>query len=141
MGFLWPLRGETSSSYGKRTDPIDGQIVRHHAGVDLAAPRGTWVAASRGGQVTFAGPREGYGNLVILRHSDDMETRYGHLSSIKVKKGAFASPGQILGTVGSTGRSTGHHLHFEIRVSGRAVDPLKWLVPYGFMMPRKEFQK
>jgi murein DD-endopeptidase MepM/ murein hydrolase activator NlpD len=141
VGFLWPLYGETSSSYGSRVDPIDGGITRHHAGVDLAAPKGTGVAASRAGRVVFAGFREKYGNLVILRHSNDMETRYGHLSSIKVKKGAFVRPGQALGKVGSTGRSTGNHLHFEIRVSGQAVDPLKWLVPYGFMMPRREPRK
>jgi murein DD-endopeptidase MepM/ murein hydrolase activator NlpD len=140
VGFLWPLYGETSSPYGNRADPIDGRIVRHHAGVDLAAPKGAWVAASRAGQVIFAGSRGNYGNLVILRHSDDMETRYGHLSSIKVKKGAFVRPGQVVGVVGSTGRSTGYHLHFEVRISGRGVDPLKWLVPYGFMMPRREFR-
>jgi murein DD-endopeptidase MepM/ murein hydrolase activator NlpD len=141
VGFLWPLYGKTSSSYGSRADPIDRGIVRHHAGIDLAAPRGTRVAASRAGRVVFAGSRERYGNLVILRHSGDMETRYGHLSSIKVKKDAFVGPGQVLGKVGGTGRSTGSHLHFEIRVSGRAADPLKWLVPYGFMMPRREFRK
>ncbi|MDR2179365.1 MAG: M23 family metallopeptidase [Synergistaceae bacterium] len=141
VGFLWPLYGEASSPYGTRVDPIDRGIRRHHAGVDLSASSGTRVAASRGGRVIFAGSRKNYGNLVILRHPDDMETRYGHLSAIEVKKGAFVGPGQVLGMVGSTGRSTGSHLHFEVRVSGRAVDPLKWLVPYGFMMPRGKFRK
>ena len=135
LGLLWPLKGKTSSSYGKRIDPLSTDILKHHSGLDLAAPQGTEVAAARAGQITFAGFRGDYGNLVIIRHSDEMETRYGHLSSIKVKKGAFVRPGQVLGTVGSTGRSTGYHLHFEVRISGRAADPSKWLVPYGFMMP------
>jgi murein DD-endopeptidase MepM/ murein hydrolase activator NlpD len=135
VGFLWPLRGNTSSVYGKRADPISSDLVRRHAGVDIAAPEGTQVAAARGGQVVFTGTRGGYGQLVILRHAEEMETRYGHLSSIAVKKDSFVRPGQVLGLVGNTGRSTGCHLHFEVRVSGQPVDPLKWLVPYGFMMP------
>ena len=135
IGFLWPLRGQVSSFYGNRSDPISLDIVKHHAGLDIAAPIGTYVTASRAGQVLFAGTDGNYGNLVTLRHVDELETRYGHLSEIKVKKGAFVSPGQILGTVGSTGRSTGYHLHFEVRKAGRVLDPLKWLVPYGFMMP------
>lgn len=138
VGFLWPLRGETSSSWGKRTDPISADIERHHSGLDLAAPEGTRVAASRAGRVTFAGTGGSYGNTVIIRHSKDTETLYGHLSAIRVKKNAFVQPGQVLGTVGSTGRSTGYHLHFEIRVGGQAVDPMKWLVPPGYMMPPRE---
>jgi murein DD-endopeptidase MepM/ murein hydrolase activator NlpD len=138
LGFLWPLRGNANSPYGMRRDPISGDIVRHHSGIDIAAPGGAHVVASRAGRVTFADTRGGYGKLVILSHAGDMETRYGHLSSFKVKEGHFVRPGQALGTVGDTGRSTGNHLHFEIRVSGRADDPIKWLVPYGYMMPLKQ---
>ena len=135
IGFLWPLRGSASSPYGMRRDPLSGDIVKHHSGLDIAAPGGAQVVASRAGRVTFAGTRGGYGKLVILSHAGDMETRYGHLSSIKVQQGHFVRPGQALGTVGDTGRSAGNHLHFEIRESGRVVDPMKWLVPYGYMMP------
>ena len=138
LGFLWPLRGSTSSQYGMRRNPFGGDIVRHHAGIDIAAPGGTRVVASRAGRVTFAGTRGGYGKLVILSHANDMETRYGHLSSINVKEGHFVRPGQVLGAVGTTGRSTGNHLHFEIRKSGRAVNPMRWLVPYGHMMPLRQ---
>ena len=140
IGFLWPLRGSASSPYGMRRDPISGDIVKHHAGLDIAAPGGTQVVASRAGRVTFAGTRDEYGKLVILSHANDMETRYGHLSSLRVKQGHFVRPGQVLGTVGHTGRSTGNHLHFEIRESGRVADPMKWLVPYGYMMPLREAQ-
>ena len=138
IGFLWPLRGNASSPYGMRRDPISGDIVKHHAGLDIAAPGGAQVAASRAGRVIFAGTRDNYGKLVVLSHNDDMETRYGHLSSFKVKQGDFVRPGQVLGAVGDTGRSTGNHIHFEIRKSGCAVDPIKWLVPYGYMMPLKQ---
>ena len=138
LGFLWPLRGNGSSPYGMRRDPLDGDIVKHHAGLDIAASGMAQVVASRAGRVIFAGLLGNYGKLVIVRHSGDMETRYGHLSSIKVKEGHFVRPGQELGTVGSTGRSTGGHLHFEVRVSGRTVNPMKWLVPYGYMMPLRQ---
>ena len=139
IGFLWPLRGSTSSAYGMGHDPISRDIVRHHSGLDISAPVGTQVVASRAGRVTFAGALGGYGNLVILSHADNMETRYSHLSSFKVKQGNFVRPGQVLGAVGNTGRSTGGHLHFEVRESGRTVDPMKWLVPYGFMMPLRQY--
>ena len=138
IGFLWPLRENASSPYGMRRDPISGDIVKHHAGLDIAAPGGTQVTSSRAGRVTFAGMRGGYGKLIILSHADNMETRYGHLSSFKVKEGHFVRPGQVLGTVGDTGRSTGNHLHFEVLISGRAADPMKWLVPYGYMMPLRQ---
>ena len=137
IGFLWPLRVSASSQFGTRHDPISTDIVKHHVGLDIAVPGGTHVVASHAGRVTFAGTRGGYGKLVILSHANDMETRYGHLSALKVKQGHFVRPGQVLGTVGDTGRSTGNHLHFEIRESGHAVDPMKWLVPYGYMMPLK----
>lgn len=135
LGFLWPLRGISSSPYGARNDPLRPDTVAHHGGLDLVAPPGSWAAASKAGRVTFAGRAEGYGNLVTLRHPNDTETRYGHLASLQVQKGMFVRPGQPLGLVGSTGRSTGRHLHFEIRVKGRPVDPSLWLVPYGYMMP------
>ena len=138
IGFLWPLRGNANSPYGMRRDPISGDIVRHHSGLDIAASGETQVVASRAGRVTFAGTRGGYGRLVILSHAHDIETRYGHLSSFKVKEGHFVRPGQVIGAVGDSGRSTGNHLHFEVRVSGRSDDPMKWLVPYGYMMPLKK---
>lgn len=135
IGFLWPVRGSTSSSYGFRKDPINSATIAHHTGIDIVSPPGSFAAASKSGIVIFTGPSGGYGNLVILRHANDMETRYGHLGKILIKKGTVVRPGQILGLIGNTGRTTGNHLHFEIRKKRRALDPLKWLIPYGLMMP------
>jgi murein DD-endopeptidase MepM/ murein hydrolase activator NlpD len=114
------------------------QSSSYNAGVDIAAPIGTTVKASRAGQVVFAGVKGGYGNLVILRHANGLETRYGHLDSFRVKKGMIVPPSQALGTVGSTGRSTGAHLHFEVRLAGRPIDPAKCFVPYGHGIPNSK---
>ncbi len=96
-----------------------------HKGIDIAAPQGTAVRASRSGIVVYAGwSRQGYGNLVKIRHNDGTETRYAHFSKIKVVVDQQVRQGDIVGLVGSTGLSTGPHLHFEIRERGRATDPL-----------------
>lgn len=111
-----------SSGFGYRNDPL-GKGRRMHAGVDLAAPRGTPVHVPRDGVVRFAGVQGGYGNLVIVDHGDGLETRYAHLDSIAVASGDVVRNGKTLGAIGSTGRSTGNHLHFETRREGRALDP------------------
>lgn len=115
-----------SSTFGARIDPIDGHHGVH-TGVDLPAPMGTPVVAAADGVVRVAGRRGGYGNLVELAHADGSATRYAHLSAILVRPGEAVSRGQLIAQIGSTGRSTGAHLHFEYRVGGVAVNPLAYL--------------
>lgn len=112
-----------TSSFGLRVHPILGGW-REHAGVDLAALSGTPVAATSAGVVTGAGWAGGYGELVSIDHGHGIETRYGHMSRLNVSAGQRVRPGDVIGFVGSTGRSTGPHLHYEVRVDGRPVNPL-----------------
>lgn len=121
-------KGVVSSGFGARVDPLDGH-VHTHGGVDVAAPAGTAVGAARAGVVTRAEPAGTYGNLVVVDHGDGTETRYAHLGSIAVRRGDPIGAGAVIGTVGSTGRSTGPHLHFELRVDGEPVDPKNHLDP------------
>ncbi len=127
-GFVYPLSGpRISSDYGLRKHPKLG-VTRHHDGIDLAAPNGTPVRAISDGIVVFADPRGGYGNLIVLAHPGGLTSHYGHLQSIGVAPGTRIKAGQLIGRVGSTGISTGPHLHFEIRTNGIAGDPEK-LIP------------
>ena len=111
-----------SSEFGWRTDPIDGRH-RFHAGTDLRLAYGQEVRAAAAGSVSFAGDQGGYGTTVIVRHADGLETRYAHLSSMDVRAGDEVAAGQIIARSGNTGRTTGPHLHFEVRQNGRPVDP------------------
>ncbi len=120
-----PLHGRVSSAFGWRTLSVNGN--HFHAGVDLAAPFGTAVHAARDGTVAKAGWGGSYGYVVYLDHGDGTQTRYAHLSRIDVRVGQALRQGDVLGRVGSTGASTGPHLHFELRFDGRAVDPLAYL--------------
>jgi len=115
-----------TSGYGTRSDPFRGRAAMH-AGVDMAGPVGTPIYATADGVVGHAGTRGAYGNLVELNHGSGIATRYGHLSSITVRAGERVRRGQIIGLMGSTGRSTGSHLHYEVRIDGRAVNPLPFL--------------
>ena len=123
-----PLAGrmEITSGYGPRIDPFMGRMALH-AGLDIREEPGTPVRATAGGKVVSAGWSGGYGNMVEIEHENDLATRYGHLSMITVAEGQYVSPGTILGRVGSTGRSTGPHLHYEVRIDGEAVDPGRFL--------------
>jgi murein DD-endopeptidase MepM/ murein hydrolase activator NlpD len=123
-----PVDGEvdTSSSFGVRTDPFTGSPAMH-TGVDLHGEAGEPVRATADGKVTAAGWSGGYGRMVDVEHGNGLSTRYGHLSTIDVHVGQSVRMGQIVGKVGSTGRSTGPHLHYETRVRGEAVDPQKFL--------------
>lgn len=121
-----PTYGRRSSGFGSRIDPFKRRAA-FHAGVDFAAPTGTPVKATAAGRVSFAGRKGGYGLMVILDHGNGMETRYAHLSRILVSKGVAVNHGERIGKVGSTGRSTGPHLHYETRKDGRAVDPSVYL--------------
>ncbi len=122
--FVSPLTvGKLSSSFGVRKDPID-HTHKFHAGVDIACPINSPVYASRDGVVLFSGPMGGYGNLVIIKHSRDYFTLYGHLNKIYVQKGAIVATGQLIAKSGNTGRTTGPHLHFEIRKNSKPINPL-----------------
>ena len=120
--FVLPVTGRASSGYGLRHDPIKGETI-NHPGFDLAAPTGTPVAAAAGGTIVHAGPAGTYGNLVTVRHDNGFETRYAHLSAVTVANGDRVEAGQQVGKVGSTGYSTGPHLHFEVRHDGKPIDP------------------
>ncbi len=119
---VMPVSGRFSSEFGSRRDPIHGH-ERHHAGLDIAAPSGTPVRAALSGTVVSSGRHGGYGNAVIVEHSDGTEAVYAHCSRLDVRAGERIRAGQTIAAVGSTGRSTGPHLHFELRVDGEAVDP------------------
>ena len=111
-----------SSDFGWRNDPIHGQH-RFHAGLDLKVAYGQEVRAASGGVVKFAGEQGGYGTTVVVDHGDGLETRYAHLSSTDVKAGSIVTAGQPIARSGNSGRSTGAHLHFEVRQDGQPIDP------------------
>ncbi|MFL6722652.1 MAG: M23 family metallopeptidase [Sphingomicrobium sp.] len=118
---------EFTSGYGIRSDPFRGGAARH-AGIDLAAPIGTPIYATADGIVSDAGYNNGgYGNLIKVDHGRGIETRYGHLSAILVSAGQRVARGQMIARMGSTGRSTGSHLHYEVRIDGRAVNPIPFM--------------
>jgi murein DD-endopeptidase MepM/ murein hydrolase activator NlpD len=116
----------TSSTFGNRKDPFTGRLA-FHSGIDYAAPNGSTVMSAGAGKVTFVGQMSGYGNAVEITHGNGLVTRYGHLSSFLVKEGQSVSTGTPIARVGSTGRSTGPHLHFEVRRTDNAVDPARYL--------------
>lgn len=121
-----PLDVPVNSDYGPRTHPVHGDVRQHH-GVDMSAPTGTPIRSFADGTVTFAGPRGGYGNVVIVEHANGYETRYAHQSAIDVAVGQRIRAGEVVGRVGSTGQSTGPHLHFELRHHGESMDPAPYL--------------
>ena len=124
---VWPLLAPFGDGFGPRGD-------RFHAGIDLIAPAGTEVMAAAPGLVTWAGKRAGgWGKLVTVAHARGLRTMYAHLATTDVKVGDWISGGTVLGRVGATGDATGPHLHFEVRVNGAAIDPLRALVP---LVPR-----
>ena len=127
LAFVYPVMGpRLSSDFGVRKHPIR-KVRRHHDGIDLAAPVGAPIRAIANGQVMFADPHGGYGKYIVLRHPDGFTSHYGHCDTMEVAPGASVLAGQIIGTVGSSGLSTGPHLHFEIRRDGAAQDPERYL--------------
>lgn len=123
---LWPVAGHLSSGYGWRRNPF-GVRWKHHAGIDISGNRGAPIHATADGRVIRAGIIGGYGNGVEVDHGYGVTTLYGHMSEIYVKRGTYVQRGDKLGAVGSTGRSTGPHLHLEVRLDGHPVDPLQYL--------------
>ncbi len=124
--FLWPTTSNLITSYfGYRVHPIY-RTTRFHSGIDIGAPYGAPIYAAEAGKVILASYYDGYGNCIIIDHGDGVSTLYAHCSSIIVKVGQYVSKGQIIGYVGSTGNSTGPHLHFEVRIKGNPVNPLNY---------------
>lgn len=130
-----PVAGTVSSPFGWRVDPITGK-GRYHSGLDISAPQGTPVLALQPGWVVFTGTYGGYGNLVVLEHAQGLHTWYAHNSVITRQPGEWVNPGETIALVGATGRATGPHLHFEVRVQGQAVDPLQYLAGLNFDLNR-----
>jgi len=122
LNFKKPLDGSITSNFGPRDAPMDG-ASKNHQGIDIDGNEGDFVIASESGTVTHAGPKGSYGNLVIIDHGDSYETYYAHLSSIDVRVDEKVMQARVIGKVGKTGRATGPHLHFELRLNGSPVSP------------------
>lgn len=130
--FYWPFKNiHITSPYGFRADPFEKDKIRFHHGVDLAANLGDYIMSSNYGKVVFAGRNGGYGLMIIISHANNISTIYGHLSKILVKRKQFIKRGEVIGEVGSTGRSTGPHLHFEVRKNNRSIDPIFFIESQG----------
>ena len=119
-GMIWPLSGRITSMYGWRGG-------RHHDGIDIAAPSGKPIVAAATGTVVFSGWRSGYGRMVVVQHNRLLKTVYGHTSRNYVRRGQKIKQGEVIALVGNTGRSTGPHLHFEVRTGQGAQDPIRYL--------------
>jgi murein DD-endopeptidase MepM/ murein hydrolase activator NlpD len=125
---LWPVDGKLESGFGGRRNPFGGSSYEFHAGQDIVVPAGTPIVAGAKGKVTFVGWQHGYGRLVVIDHGGGLTTRYGHLSEFDVEQGQEVGRGEFIGRVGSTGRSTGPHLHYEVRINDEPVDPMQYLI-------------
>jgi murein DD-endopeptidase MepM/ murein hydrolase activator NlpD len=129
-----------SSGFGYRRDPFNGSGAMH-SGLDFRAPYGSPIHAAASGTVSFVGVKSGYGNVVEISHGSGMITRYAHMSRFGTSVGAQIEAGAVIGAIGSTGRSTGPHLHFEVRINDRAVNPRPFLeaAPHVLEEARAEF--
>lgn len=125
---VWPVVGKLESGFGGRSNPFGGRSYEFHSGQDIDAAPGEPVVAGASGKVTFVGLQNGYGQLIVIDHGGGLTTRYGHLSHIDVAQGQTVARSQFIGRVGSTGRSTGPHLHYEVRINDEPVNPLQYLL-------------
>jgi murein DD-endopeptidase MepM/ murein hydrolase activator NlpD len=125
---VWPVVGKLESGFGGRRNPFGGSSYEFHSGQDIEAAPGDPVVAGASGKVMFTGWQNGYGQLVVIDHGGGVTTRYGHLSHIDVSNGQTVGRSEFIGRVGSTGRSTGPHLHYEIRINDQPVNPLQYLL-------------
>ncbi|MDR3774969.1 MAG: M23 family metallopeptidase [Terracidiphilus sp.] len=123
---MWPIEGRVGSSFGEREDPFNGE-GKFHSGIDIEAPYGTPVRAAADGDAISESMGAGYGREVVLNHGHDVMTVYGHLSAIAVVPGQHVTRGEVIGYVGQSGRATGPHLHYEVRVHNVPVNPHKYL--------------
>jgi len=128
---IWPVNGKLESGLGGRRNPFGGRGYEYHEGQDIDGQTGDPVQVTADGKVIIAGRQRGYGNVVYIDHGNGLSTRYGHLSQINVTVGQVVTRGQIIGLVGSTGRSTGPHLHYEVRINNQPVDPKQYLPGAG----------
>ena len=126
MPSIWPAKGVISSTFGARQDPVYGGGA-FHEGLDIANDTGTTIVATAAGTVTYAAYAGGYGNLIEIDHGNGFITKYGHNSALLVQAGMTVKKGQSIALMGSTGKSTGSHVHYEVRVNGVATDPLLFL--------------
>ena len=124
---IWPTRGFVSSTFGYRVSPFTS-VKKMHEGMDVAAPKGTDVVAPADGVVTFSGVKGAYGNIVVVDHGYGLVTRYGHLSKLLCEPGQHIKRGTTIAKVGNTGRSTGDHLHYEVRIDGVPVNPTRYII-------------
>ncbi len=124
---IWPVEGHLTSSFGYRVNPFTGKSTLH-AGIDIATRVGTPVVAPARGTVVSAGWQNAYGNCVVINHGNSITTRYAHMSSFTVKEGQVVNRGDVIGAIGSTGRSTGPHLHYEVRIAGTPVNPMRYIL-------------
>ena len=122
----WPVKGWITAGFGSRIDPFSGSLS-FHEGVDIANDKGTPIRATADGVVNYASFERGYGNVVILNHANGYTTRYGHMQRYVVAPGEHVKKDQTIGYLGSSGRSTAPHLHYEVRLNGVAVNPTKYL--------------
>ncbi len=122
-----------TSNFGVRSDPFN-RAARMHKGIDIPGPVGTPIHATADGIISRAGWASGYGNLVQISHGSGMETRYGHMSKLLVAENSYVKRGQVIGLMGSTGRSTGSHLHYEVRVDGAAINPLPFVAGPDYLV-------
>lgn len=122
---MLPCNGELTSKFGSRSNPFGKRSSETHEGIDIANSKGTPIKAAADGQVIYSGWQNGYGNVVIIDHGNGYESFYGHNSQLKVSEGVQVKRGDLIALMGSTGRSTGPHSHFEIRLNGTQIDPLK----------------
>ena len=127
---IWPVEGTLEGGFGGRRNPFGGGGYEFHSGQDIEAGWGAPVVSGASGTVTFIGWQNGYGQLVVIDHGGGLTTRYGHLSHIDVALNQSVSRGQFIGRVGSTGRSTGPHLHYEVRINDEPVNPLAYLLEH-----------
>jgi murein DD-endopeptidase MepM/ murein hydrolase activator NlpD len=126
---IWPVRGTITSGFGWRISPFgDGNEL--HPGVDIAYTMGAPVVATADGEVVASGPAGGYGNLIQIDHGNGIATLYGHNSQLAVNVGQQVKKGQVIAYAGSTGKSTGPHVHYEVRINNTPIDPMKYLVLY-----------
>jgi murein DD-endopeptidase MepM/ murein hydrolase activator NlpD len=126
---MWAHMGKINNEFGFRRNPFGGRTYEFHAGMDIDGERGDQVIAPASGVVTEAGWKGGYGNMIEVDHGNGLKTRYGHLSKIDVNVGDPITRGQVMAFVGSTGRSTGPHLHYELRLNDRPINPRRFLPP------------
>lgn len=126
---IWAHAGKINNEFGFRRNPFGGRTYEFHAGMDIDGERGEMVAAPANGVISEAGWKGGYGQMIEIDHGNGLKTRYGHLSKIDVTAGDQITRGQIIGFIGSTGRSTGPHLHYELRLNDRPINPRRFLPP------------